>query len=137
VDAKEAIALLRSWRAALCHVQLVPPFAIAGECVRAKSFREGTLRGAPWVRFSSGGIRVDAEPLASFNQRAQEMFSLERAANADAARFSEMREQKDVVPFTALRTPAAKHIGDLPGFWQPRFYDFNVYSHEKKNEKLD
>jgi hypothetical protein len=21
--------------------------------------------------------------------------------------------------------------------WQPRFYDFNVYSHEKKKEKLD
>ncbi len=27
--------------------------------------------------------------------------------------------------------------GDLPSSWQPRFYDFNVYSHEKKNEKLD
>lgn len=89
------------------------------------------------VRFSSGGIRVDAEPLTSFNQRAQEMFSLERAANAEAARFSAMREQKNVVPLTALQTPAAKHIGDLPGFWQTRFYDFNVYSHEKKNEKLD
>jgi hypothetical protein len=33
--------------------------------------------------------------------------------------------------------PVAKRIGDLPGFWQPRFYDFKVYSHEKKNEKLD
>jgi len=48
-----------------------------------------------------------------------------------------MRGQQHVLPLTALRTPAAKHIGDLPGFWQPRFYDFNVYSHEKKNEKLD
>ena len=25
----------------------------------------------------------------------------------------------------------------LPGFWQARFYDFNVYSYEKKNEKLE
>jgi putative transposase len=48
-----------------------------------------------------------------------------------------MREQKHMVPATALRMPVAKHIGELRGFWQPRFYDFNVYSHEKKNEKLD
>ena len=25
----------------------------------------------------------------------------------------------------------------LPRFWQPRFYDFNVYSHKKKKEKLE
>jgi putative transposase len=48
-----------------------------------------------------------------------------------------MRGQQHVVPLTAPRLPAAKHIGELPGFWQARFYDFNVYSHEKKNEKLD
>ena len=28
-------------------------------------------------------------------------------------------------------------LSSLPRFWQPRFYDFNVYSHEKKNEKLE
>jgi len=28
-------------------------------------------------------------------------------------------------------------IADLPQFWQPRFYDFNVFSHKKKKEKLD
>ena len=26
---------------------------------------------------------------------------------------------------------------ELPRFWQPRFYDFNVYSSEKKREKLE
>lgn len=25
----------------------------------------------------------------------------------------------------------------LPRFWQPRFYDFNVYSAKKKREKLE
>ncbi len=25
----------------------------------------------------------------------------------------------------------------LPRFWQPRFYDFNVYSPKKKREKLE
>jgi putative transposase len=48
-----------------------------------------------------------------------------------------MRGQQHVVPFTEIRMPAVKPIGDLPGFWQPRLYDFNVYSHEKKNEKLE
>ncbi len=27
--------------------------------------------------------------------------------------------------------------GELPRFWQPRFYDFNVYSAKKRKEKLD
>jgi putative transposase len=48
-----------------------------------------------------------------------------------------MRAQQHVVPLAEIRMPVAKHIGDLPGFWQARFYDFNVYSHEKKNEKLE
>jgi putative transposase len=30
-----------------------------------------------------------------------------------------------------------KFIAELPQFWQPRFYDFNVYSHKKKKEKLE
>jgi putative transposase len=30
-----------------------------------------------------------------------------------------------------------KFIADLPQFWQPRFYDFNVYSRKKWKEKLD
>jgi putative transposase len=47
------------------------------------------------------------------------------------------RGQKDAVPLTPLGMPVAKHIGELPRFWQARFYDFNVYSHEKKDEKLN
>jgi putative transposase len=30
-----------------------------------------------------------------------------------------------------------RFIADLPQFWQLRFYDFNVYSHKNKKEKLD
>jgi putative transposase len=40
--------------------------------------------------------------------------------------------------------PAAQHAlplrggdAELPRFWQPRFYDFNVYSAKRKTEKLD
>jgi REP-associated tyrosine transposase len=35
----------------------------------------------------------------------------------------------------ALRFPEAP--ADEKHFWQGRFYDFNVYSHRKKKEKLD
>jgi putative transposase len=35
----------------------------------------------------------------------------------------------------SLRFP--KFTWDLPQFWQPRFYDFNVFSHGKKKEKLE
>lgn len=35
-----------------------------------------------------------------------------------------------------LRRPADAEIV-LPNFWQRRFYDFNVWSHEKRREKLD
>jgi putative transposase len=35
----------------------------------------------------------------------------------------------------SLRFP--KFVAEVPQFWQPRFYDFNVYSHKKKKEKLE
>ncbi len=35
----------------------------------------------------------------------------------------------------ALRFP--KFVAEVPQFWQPRSYDFNVYSHKKKKEKLE
>ncbi len=48
-----------------------------------------------------------------------------------------MRKKKNIVPREQLRIPFPRLVSQLPQFWQPRFYDFNVYSHEKKNEKLD
>ncbi len=48
-----------------------------------------------------------------------------------------MRKSKYPVPKAQLPLIFPKYIADLPQFWQPRFYDFNVYSHEKKNEKLE
>src|SRR6266852_2165155 len=38
---------------------------------------------------------------------------------------------------TQLSFAFPKSVGELPQFWQSRFYDFNVYSHKKKKEKLD
>ena len=36
-----------------------------------------------------------------------------------------------------LRLAFPKYVSEPPQFWQPRFYDFNVYSHKKKKEKLE
>jgi len=36
-----------------------------------------------------------------------------------------------------LRLSFMSGAGGLPRFWQPRFYDFNVYSAKKKREKLE
>jgi putative transposase len=36
-----------------------------------------------------------------------------------------------------LRLPFSEERDVLPRFWQPRFYDFNVYSGSKKREKLE
>src|SRR5258708_10670642 len=35
----------------------------------------------------------------------------------------------------SLRFP--EFVAEVPQFWQPRFYDFNVYSQEKRKEKLE
>jgi len=38
-----------------------------------------------------------------------------------------------------MQSPFAftKGDGNLPSFWQPRFYDFNVWSERKVREKLE
>jgi putative transposase len=48
-----------------------------------------------------------------------------------------MRMNERDIPKGQLSLRFPKFTGDLAHFWQPRFYDFNVYSHEKKKEKLE
>jgi putative transposase len=48
-----------------------------------------------------------------------------------------MRERKRATPKEQLLLRFPKFMAELPQFWQPRFYDFNVYSHKKKKEKLE
>jgi putative transposase len=48
-----------------------------------------------------------------------------------------MRKTRQPVPKSQMRIPFPKFGEELPQFWQPRFYDFNVYSQEKKKEKLE
>ncbi len=49
----------------------------------------------------------------------------------------DLRKYKRRAPSRQLRLVFSKGGEDLPRFWQPRFYDFNLYSAKKKREKLD
>jgi putative transposase len=48
-----------------------------------------------------------------------------------------MRKNKRGVSKGQLRLLFSQDGDELPRFWQPRFYDFNVYSERKKKEKLE
>ena len=49
----------------------------------------------------------------------------------------ELRRRKRTVPPGQLKPPVAETENSLPRFWQPRFYDFNVWSAKKRREKLE
>jgi putative transposase len=48
----------------------------------------------------------------------------------------DLRKNKGRISTAQLRLPFMSAGDGLPRFWQPRFYDFNVYSAKKKREKL-
>ena len=49
----------------------------------------------------------------------------------------DLRRQKRRVPMGQMRLAFREGEAGLPRFWQPRFYDFNVYSAKKTREKLE
>jgi REP-associated tyrosine transposase len=49
----------------------------------------------------------------------------------------DLRESVRHAPAAQRPLPLRSGDAELPRFWQPRFYDFNVYSAKKKREKLD
>jgi putative transposase len=49
----------------------------------------------------------------------------------------DLRRQKRRVPMGQMRFAFREGEAGLPRFWQPRFYDFNVYSAKKTREKLE
>jgi putative transposase len=49
----------------------------------------------------------------------------------------DLRKKRRRAPVGQLRLPFRNGDAEFPRLWQPRFYDFNVYSAKKKREKLD
>jgi REP-associated tyrosine transposase len=48
-----------------------------------------------------------------------------------------MRKRRRSTPPGQMRLPFEERGEPLRAFWQPRFYDFNVYSERKRIEKLN
>jgi hypothetical protein len=117
---------------------LLPSAPAAGESKGAQSFREGTRASPAGVRISFGGIRGHAESCARADERAEERHALYGVADAQAAGLARNEERQEAYD---AEGPTAAVVSEVhrrsPQFWQPRFYDFNVYSHEKKKEKLE
>jgi putative transposase len=49
----------------------------------------------------------------------------------------DLRKRKRREPLGQMRLGFKDGVAELPRFWQPRFYDFNVYSAKKIREKLE
>ena len=49
----------------------------------------------------------------------------------------DLRKKRRRAPAEQLRLAFAGNHGSLSRFWQPRFYDFNVWSKKKLQEKLE
>jgi len=49
----------------------------------------------------------------------------------------DLRKKVRRAPAGQLRFAFARGDGSLPCFWQPRFYDFNIWSKQKVREKLE
>jgi putative transposase len=49
----------------------------------------------------------------------------------------DLRRRKRRVPAGQMRLALTGGDGNVPRFWQPRFYDFNVWSAKKIREKLE
>lgn len=48
----------------------------------------------------------------------------------------DLRKRRRVAPAGQMRLQFKEGRAELPHFWQPRFYDFNIYSAKKIREKL-
>jgi putative transposase len=49
----------------------------------------------------------------------------------------DLRKRKRREPLGQMRLGFKEGVAELPRFWQPRFYDFNVYTGKKIREKLE
>lgn len=59
------------------------------------------------------------------------------AKGVEAGLLAGPAENRRRVSAAQLRLPFTSGGGHLPRFWQPRFYDFKVYSRRKKRERLE
>ena len=94
--------------------------------------------GAPRVGVTRGVFEHDEGIEAHLRTRTPS-FSHFQLLSASAATRLQASAGQLRFPFSAGDSPTRKfdEWGTLPRFWQPRFYDFNVWSAKKRKEKLE
>ena len=129
-------AVLRARPSLFSDVQLLPAVAVAREGASKKLVHQGIAQSSARVWIPSGGLRRDANHahlLISEPKKGTPSTVLQMLKQRVSRKMRKGRAR----PKGQLSLRFPNSITGLPQFWQPRFYDFNVYSHKKKNEKLE
>jgi len=121
----------------LHHPQLLPTAAAVHLSARVEFVCRDFGRSARPLRVRARGVRRHAQSHSPAHQRTGQGHSFHRPAGLEAARVAAAPSPAtQKVSIQQLRLPF-RHAHDfLPQFWQPRFYDFNVWSQTKFVEKL-
>lgn len=135
--AEEPEALLRPRSSPLHDVQLLSEIAAAGNHSCAELVRSRSGEDSRAVRVPAGRICCYAGPCASADERAVEGYAIVGVEGIEATGFAGPGKKKRRARTGQLPFAFMKEGERLPRFWQPRFYDFNVYSAKKKREKLE
>ena len=130
-------ALLRQRRSAFYYVQLLSAAAVVEDGACARPLRGRVGENARRNEVSSTRLCGDAGARAFIDERAHAWNAFHRAAETEATRGAETAQEGTAGCTEQMRLPFAEAGEPLRAFWQARFYDFNVYSRGKVNEKLN
>jgi len=81
------------------------------------------------------GMRDPQRPIRNYDGWGTHLKEL-TTHGKELTHYAELEESKIPRATTARGAPTLRSVGELRRFWQPRFYDFNVHSAEKRREKL-
>ena len=133
--AQPVASILRGGVLALHHDQLLSAFAAAGQPPQPRPVSARAGAGAATVSLCGCGIRSDAGARASAAERA----AARRSVGGDESPEAGIRPMSAWSPAARARfetDAAVADAGRAGRIWQPRFYDFVVFSERKRVEKL-
>src|SRR6266446_855141 len=135
--AEEAEAPLRKGRSAFYYVQLLRAPIALGSRSGAESLRESAEGRSGAIRILGGGYVLMPEHvhLLISEPRKGTPSKVVQVLKHRTSRALRGRKRRGSQAQLSLKFP--NQAGELRRFWQKRFYDFNVWSVEKKKEKLN
>ena len=134
--AQKSQALLRLRTRAFHHLQLSWSVRLVGNGARTQRFCPRSQRSASQVRFCFGGLRGEPEHvhLLIGEPKSGDPSTVIHSLKLRVSKRMRRRARETSAGQRCFR------FADTPGiprFWQPRFYDFNVWSAKKRREKLE